>query len=231
MLNQRFASLLWLLNVLSVVVAQDEGRTQSPKYNCLGGPAFGLEAACDFNNFEGLQGRAPSELLYEIIMQVDLPNDTFYPNEEHVTCLFKDTSFILDFEAGLRAIGFQIDIKEAGKICVFAKDIPKGGLTLGEIRVLSRALISECDKCGRMTVNYLSKKESDLGWLEFDWKKSAICQENCIRPGHGLKTENSTDSSRDRERNAYFGNGNGGSFSKGGLYERLEMAMGNGSAT
>lgn len=70
--------------------------------------------------------------------------------------------------------------------------MPKGGLTLGEIRVLSRELIRECGKCGRMTVNYVSKNESALGWLEFDWRNNAICQDNCIDPAKDLTTSNSS---------------------------------------
>ncbi|KAM5347317.1 hypothetical protein ACJ41O_010322 [Fusarium nematophilum] len=185
--------LFWLLAITaSITLAQDKNETQDPDYNCIGGPAFGLEAACDFNNFKGLQGRSPSEIIYEIIMQAQLPNDTFYPNEEHVTCLFKDTDFILDVGAEAKGVGFTIEIDHPGTICAFVKDVPEGGLTLGEIRVLARALIRECEKCGRMRLNYVSKNESQLGWLEFDWRNNAICQDNCIDPEKDLKLSNST---------------------------------------
>ncbi|CAM1511480.1 Fc.00g089930.m01.CDS01 [Cosmosporella sp. VM-42] len=125
-------------------------------------------------------------------MQADLPDDTFYQNEEHVICLFKNTSFILDFGVDAIGIGFDIEI-DHGTICVFAEDVPQDGLTLGEIRVLSRTLIrkcGKCGKCGRMTVNCLSKNEPELGYLEFDWKNNAICQDNYIDSEKDLKTSN-----------------------------------------
>lgn len=77
--------------------------------NCLGGPAFGLEAACDFQNFDGLQGHPASEILFQILMQSPLDNNTFFANESHVTCLFRDTRFVLDgFGAGAGPISFQL---------------------------------------------------------------------------------------------------------------------------
>lgn len=87
---------------------------------------------------------------------------------------------------------------------MFPKDVPKGGLTLGEIRTLSRALIEDCEKCGRITKNYLSKNESDLGWLDFNWKKSAICQDNCIDPEKDLKTVNSTSADDEDENGGMY---------------------------
>jgi hypothetical protein len=73
-------------------------------------------------------------------------------------------------------------------ICVYAEDVPKGGLTLGEIRTLSTALVNnKCSKCGHMTVNYLSKNESELGLLNFNWADS-ICLDNCIDPSKDLNT-------------------------------------------
>lgn len=115
---------IFLTFMLCMVRAQDKDKTQSPKYNCLGGPAFGLEAACDFNNFEGLQGHSASEILYEIIMQADRPNDTFYPNEEHVTCLFKDTNFILDFGVGAKGVGLNIGIDHPGSMFSLPSILP-----------------------------------------------------------------------------------------------------------
>ena len=92
--------------------------TQDPSYNCLGGPAFGLNAACDFNNFGNLSSHAPSEILYQILQQATLPNDTFYPNGSHVTCLFKNKNFILDFggSAGGQGVemGVDVDIENSG---------------------------------------------------------------------------------------------------------------------
>ena len=77
--------------------------------NCLGGPAFGLESACDFQNFDGLQGHPPSEILYEIMMQSPLDNNTFFRNESHVTCLFRDSSFTLNgFGGGVGPVTFQL---------------------------------------------------------------------------------------------------------------------------
>lgn len=102
--------------MLSIVRAQDKGKQQDPWYNCLGGPAFGLEAAYDFNTFKGLQGHSASEVLYEIIMQADRPNDTFYPNGEHVSCLFQDSDFILDFGVGGKGVGINIEIDHPGSM-------------------------------------------------------------------------------------------------------------------
>ena len=78
--------------------------------NCLGGPAFGLEAACDFNNFNGqLGGHPASEVLYQIIMQSPLDNSTFFRNDNHVTCLFKNSSFVLNgFGAGVGPVNIQL---------------------------------------------------------------------------------------------------------------------------
>ncbi|EEU33716.1 uncharacterized protein NECHADRAFT_89220 [Fusarium vanettenii 77-13-4] len=208
------ATILWFVLV--------QAKTQSPERHCLGGAFVGIDPACDANNFDGLQGHPASEILYEIIMQADLPNDTFYSNESHVTCLFKDAKFFLDFgvEAGAKGVGvsFDIDIRVPGirALCVFPKDVPKGGLTLGEIRELSRALIDDCEKCGRITKNYLSKNESDLGWLDFNWKKSAICQDNCIDPEKDLKTVNSTSADDDE---------NGGMSSHGPAGLKLTLAI------
>ena len=109
-----------LLAVLGILVStcMAKNETQSPSYNCLGGPAFGLNAACDFNNFEGLQSHAPSEILYQIVMQSKLPNDTYFSNDSHVTCLFADKSFILDFGGGAGAgpaeVNFDLHIENSG---------------------------------------------------------------------------------------------------------------------
>lgn len=67
-------------------------------------------------------------------------------------------------------------------MCVFPEDVPKGGLTLGEIRQLAHELISHCNKCGRITANYFSKNENQTGWLKFDWKQNSVCIDDCIDP-------------------------------------------------
>ncbi|RYP56779.1 hypothetical protein DL771_011613 [Monosporascus sp. 5C6A] len=48
-----------------------------------------------------LTGHAASELLYEVIREANLASDTFYKNEEHIACLFKDNEFFLDTEGSL----------------------------------------------------------------------------------------------------------------------------------
>ncbi|KAL9128050.1 MAG: hypothetical protein Q9217_003189 [Psora testacea] len=152
---------LYLLSVAGFTISTvTPTETQDPSFNCLGGPAFGLNAACDFNNFGNLSSHAPSEVLYQVLQQANLPNDTFYPNA----------------------------------VCVYPEDVPQGGLTLGEIRKLSRALIDECSKCGRMSVNWLSKNESQLGWLKFDWQDPPTCLDDCIDPEKDLRPVNATNS-------------------------------------
>ena len=63
--------------------------------------SFGLSAACDVTNFNGLNGRSASEILYQIIMQSPLDNNTFFGNNSHVT-------YLSDFEASIGPISFQI---------------------------------------------------------------------------------------------------------------------------
>ena len=71
-------------------------------------------------------------------------------------------------------------------MCAFAEDVPQGGLTLGEIRMLAHELIQKCNKCGRITANYFSKNETQLGWLKFDWKQNSVCTDECIDPAVDL---------------------------------------------
>ena len=76
---------------------------------CLGGPAFGLNAECDLAKFDGLNGHPASEILYQIIMQSPLDNSTFFKNDSHVTCLFRDHGFVLDgFGVGAGPVSFHI---------------------------------------------------------------------------------------------------------------------------
>jgi hypothetical protein len=111
-------------------------------------------------------------------MQSPLDNNTFFSNESHATCLFRSHSFMLNGLGGgdAGAASFQIgDINIPGSkyihpmlpkqvvdkanrnalrnsLCVFPNDVDKGGLTLGEIRELSRMLIDDCSICGRPTL-------------------------------------------------------------------------------
>lgn len=43
------------------------------------------------------------------MMQSPLDNSTFFANESHVACLFRDTNFVLDsFGAGTESLSFQL---------------------------------------------------------------------------------------------------------------------------
>ena len=91
--------------MISTVAAEE---TQDPSLDCE--PSLGLNLACTFNNFGDLNSHAPSEVLYQILQQANLPNDTFYPNGSHVTCLFKNKNFILDFDGSAGARGVEVGV-------------------------------------------------------------------------------------------------------------------------
>ncbi|KAK0721476.1 hypothetical protein B0T21DRAFT_414658 [Apiosordaria backusii] len=135
--------------------------------------------SCNTNNFDGLNGVAESHILEEIIQKSDLPNSTFFANQEHVTCLFKDAKFVLD------DIEVVPDIDIPGTICVYPDDVPQGGLTLGEIKILIRKLSDECSKCGAISAGHVHSTtvpSSARGYLRIDWRDPPTCREesNCI---------------------------------------------------
>ncbi|KAK4179364.1 hypothetical protein QBC36DRAFT_322677 [Triangularia setosa] len=135
--------------------------------------------SCNTNHFDGLNGVAESHILEEIIQSSDLPNSTFFANQEHVTCLFKDAKFVLD------DIEVVPDIDIPGTICVYPDDVPQGGLTLGDIKILIRQLSDECSKCGAISaghVNSASVPSSARGYLRIGWRDPPTCREesNCI---------------------------------------------------
>ena len=74
---------------------------------------------------------------------------------------------------------------------MFPHDVKESGLNLSEIRQLSRILIDaeggDCNKCGRISVEELSKNSSREGWLEFDWDDNPGCLDNCIDPEKQIK--------------------------------------------
>lgn len=63
-------------------------------------------------------------------------------------------------------------------------DVPEGGLNLGEIRQLTKALILKngCGMCGKISANYVSQNETQKGWLRINWAKNAVCLDDCIDP-------------------------------------------------
>ena len=54
-----------------------------------------FEHECKTEDIKDLNGHPASEILYEIIKESNLDNNTFYKNDGHVTCLFADSSFVL----------------------------------------------------------------------------------------------------------------------------------------
>ncbi|KAK0673661.1 hypothetical protein QBC41DRAFT_392932 [Cercophora samala] len=135
--------------------------------------------SCNTNNFDGLAGLAESQVLEQIISESDLPNSTFFANDEHVTCLFKDAKFVLD------DIEVVPDIDIPGTICVYPDDVPQGGLTLGDIKILARQLSDKCSKCGAISaghVNATTVPDSARGYPRIDWRDPPTCREesNCI---------------------------------------------------
>lgn len=54
-----------------------------------------FEHECKTEDMKDLNGHPASEILYEIIKESTLDNNTFYKNDRHVTCLFADSSFVL----------------------------------------------------------------------------------------------------------------------------------------
>lgn len=55
----------------------------------------GFESECITESLKDLNGHSASEILFEIIMESKLPNETFFANDLHVTCLFANSSFLL----------------------------------------------------------------------------------------------------------------------------------------
>lgn len=70
----------------------------------------------------------------------------------------------------------------------------KGGLDLGQIRDLTERLIHkpDCDKCGKIPVNFFSRDETQAGYVKINWRTNAVCQasENCIDPTDLAKDDN-----------------------------------------
>lgn len=79
----------------------------SPGSNLVNG--FGTE--CDVVTINGLKGHSASQILYEIITESTLSNDTVFRNGSHVTCLFQETSFALT-GAGIGVGPLQIQIPD-----------------------------------------------------------------------------------------------------------------------
>lgn len=99
-----------LLATIACLAFQPALADQKPGYMC---PEFwltqvftGFGSECGTVNIKDLKGYAPSQILYDIITEAPLSNDTFFSNGSHVTCLFQDTSYALSgatvgFPAGL----------------------------------------------------------------------------------------------------------------------------------
>ncbi|KAK8022019.1 hypothetical protein PG993_012786 [Apiospora rasikravindrae] len=181
-------------------------KTEKPDIGC---HLFGnnLNIKCTTAGFTGLQGHPASGLLYDIISQSTLPNDTFYPNDRNIACLFRDTKFVLDItgvsaDAGAKAgpATFEVGVKgetnsEAdGTLCAYPYEVSNGGLTLAQVRELAEELVNapDCNLCGQITTNYRSRDASALGRLKFNWRDNAICQHPCISET-GLRKANATD--------------------------------------
>ncbi|KAK8061173.1 hypothetical protein PG997_015394 [Apiospora hydei] len=205
-------SLLVLMGSSSTISA---AKTEKPDIGChtLGND---LSYKCTTAGFTGLQGHPASGLLYDIIRQSTLPDDTFYKNDRHVACLFRDTKFVLDVTgvgagAGAKAgpATFQVGVEGAvnneldGTLCAFPSKVSSnggngddkdGGLTLAQVRALAEELVNtpDCNLCGQITANYHTQNASALGRLKFDWRDNAICQHPCIRETD-LSQANATD--------------------------------------
>ncbi|RYP16807.1 hypothetical protein DL765_004920 [Monosporascus sp. GIB2] len=81
---------------------------------------------------------------------------------------------------GSETLTLDPDWAADGTVYLFAKEDPAGGLSLGEIRILKSELINECDVCGSISRNWLSRDESQLGWVEIDRRDPAVCQPPCV---------------------------------------------------
>ncbi|KAK8057900.1 hypothetical protein PG996_011837 [Apiospora saccharicola] len=191
----------------TAAAAASAPETMKPDIGCtvLGGN--NLNYKCATAGFSGLQGHSASELLYDIISQSTLPNDTFYKNDRHVACLFRDTKFVLEpkevsagagakagpatFEVGVTG---KVDSEADGTLCAYPYEVPEGGLTLGQVRDLAEELVNtpNCNLCGQITANYHSRNASALGRLKFNWRDNAACQRPCILESD-LRQANATD--------------------------------------
>lgn len=69
--------------------------------------ANGFDSNCDLVNFD-LNGYTASQLMYEIIHESDRSNDTFFNNDDHVTCLFQESTFALEGDVGAGPVSFTI---------------------------------------------------------------------------------------------------------------------------
>ena len=91
----------------------------------------------------------------------------------------------------------QMDLtgrKQPAALCAFPKDVPGGGLTLGQIRELGDELIrdKDCKMCGSIKAGFKSKNVSDPGYLMFEWQDNASCRPPCIQQTD-LSKANATD--------------------------------------
>ncbi|RYP79042.1 hypothetical protein DL771_000020 [Monosporascus sp. 5C6A] len=118
---------------------------------------------CGLNKVSGLNGHPVNELLYNIIQQSTLPNDIFFKNEEYVACLFKDRSFAFDM-GNSGKLTFGLDWVTGGAVYLFIKENRSRGLSLGEIRSLTRELIrSAASAIALAETNWFSHGESQPG--------------------------------------------------------------------
>lgn len=69
-----------------------DDETEDPSIDCI----VGASLNCELNNFSGLNGHPVNELLYNIVQESTLPNDTIFQNNHDVACLFKDRTFAVD---------------------------------------------------------------------------------------------------------------------------------------
>lgn len=67
---------------------------------------------CDTQDFNDVSNHPITQILYDVVMESDLPNSTIYKNGEHVACLFNDTTFVLN---SLGPIDFNLNA--AGSKC------------------------------------------------------------------------------------------------------------------
>lgn len=93
--------------------------------------------------------------------------------------------------------------------------VPEGGLSLGEIRNLTRAFVlkDDCSTCGEISANYLSRNETKEGYVRIDWATNSVCIGDCIDPskGHLLPPpppeKNQTSEERKKSAAGAMGNG------------------------
>ncbi|KAH8165723.1 hypothetical protein CIB48_g2550 [Xylaria polymorpha] len=190
-----------MMSLLFSFFASTLGSDTDPSCECsnLFEELFGeLSTKCTTETFDGLDGHPIIQLLYDVMMQSTLPNETIYTNDSHITCLFKDSKFVLGGVGPL-----DLNWNSQGTICVYPKDVPDG-LTLGQAKDLTHSLLSppcNCGTCGAITANYIAQNITQDGSLVVNWLDNAVCEksDNCIDPSKDLQSSsNGTNGTDDK---------------------------------